>query len=275
MNKIYRLVWSALQKTYVAVAESARGRGKASKTHRTRSSSRHAQKILGVAILSIGFSQGVWAADCSPNPLSTIISVTVACTLPAGATYTIAAGGGIYGDGRGAIVSQAGASLWNDGGVGGSNGQTGYVALPAITNNTTMNFFVNNGYIGDGFVNSGTLVSLLNTGQFPQVSGGYCSPGITNSGSIGTLTNTNTDGSVGLRVTNSGTVTTVNNLGGVAFYNKVPLAYNVIIQSPSQYGNLYWGTYGASTPMAFNIYGNTGTTIGQWYCRINISYWHL
>ena len=141
-------------------------------------------------------------------------------------------------------------ALWNTSGVSGTT----------VVNQGTLNAHF---YASDvGLFNPGSMVALVNTGTIQGWSNGIYNPG-----TLGTLTNTGIIGSQYNRsLYNTGQVTTLNNAQGGAtplrVYGNLPIQYNLIInnQSSGGYGVLLYGGGGTDT-MAFNIYGNTGTTL--------------
>jgi autotransporter-associated beta strand protein len=164
--------------------------------------------------------------------------------------------------------------------VGGQNFFTGTNSIQ-INNNVTLSATNQNAiYVGGGSLsilnygtistnyyviqNQGTISSLINEGRIAS------SSGILNLGTIGTLTNT---GEISPYIINqfdipTPIITTINNLQGGApattalgYSNSstLPTHYNIIINSPANYGEL--SASHATGTMAFNIYGNTGTTL--------------
>ena len=136
----------------------------------------------------------------------------------------------------------------------------------SILSSATSASLINNGTISTGSqwgvtVNGGGILdSLVN---FGTISSG-ARRGVVNNGSITTLTNVGTISGPFAGVTNSGAMTTFNNLQGVGnlagpvtFANNLPTNYNIIINSPTSYGQLS----ASAGSMAFNIYGNAGTTL--------------
>jgi Autotransporter beta-domain len=114
---------------------------------------------------------------------------------------------------------------------------------------------------------SGGNVSVVNFGQITAV----VRYGISNQGTITSLTNvgsiTGGFGSIGNLTTPTPNINVFNNLQGkngqvstpVTHVGYLPLSYNVIIQDPTLYGQLSAPNQVGS--MAFNIYGNAGTTL--------------
>jgi len=123
-----------------------------------------------------------------------------------------------------------------------------YEAVSVVYGSSITNFF------NSGTISNHTAVSLYGPAF------GY---GIS---TIGTLTNI---GNMGLIANDTwqfggGTLTTLNNLQGasstpLSYRGVLPTNYNVIINSPSNYGQLNISS--PSGTMAFNIYGNNGTTL--------------
>jgi len=115
-------------------------------------------------------------------------------------------------------------------------------------------------------LNSGTIQSIENSGIILGA-GSSQSYGIENYGTIGTLTNTGTISggwNPGIYNDVSGAIQILNNSQGSTSYPLIysgllPLKYNIIISSTTQYGQL--SVSNPSGPMAFNLYGNTGTTL--------------
>jgi len=188
--------------------------------------------------------------------------VTVTSTLEVSANCD---GGNVKG-----LTLDTGAAVTIDSGVTVSNdapfGVNGRAVV--ILGTATSTSLVNNGSIYTNnqwglWVQSGGHVDVVNFGQIT----GVVRYGISNQGAIGTLTNvgsiTGGFGSIG----NSGSVSinVFNNLQGAQSSNPVTLAgnlpvnYNIIINSASQYGKL--SAAGSTGSMHFNIYGNAGTTL--------------
>lgn len=234
MNKIYRLIWSAVQNTFVVAAEMAKSRGKSGKTTRAKSGESRMGRNAGVLVLVFGVSGGAWAADCAPNPLSISID---RCQVRGG-TFV--------------IDSTGVAAAVNILGSGGSIENSGQITGPytaAIYGYGNVTSILNRGLISSG----GWAIdsSYFYGGSLP---------------SIGTLTNVGTiNGTSYLRQ-----VTALNNLQGASASNPLlieqqsfrssPIAnYNLIANSLSDYGQVSFTGFAGS--FAFNVYGNTGTTL--------------
>ena len=113
----------------------------------------------------------------------------------------------------------------------------GGVVSGGILNAGTNTVITNTGSI-DAITNSGTLTTLTNSGTLTT---------LTNTGTLTTLTNTGTLNALD----NSGTLTTFNNDGAVSYSGTLPINYNLIINSSSDYGQTTFST--VSGAMAFGI----------------------
>ena len=180
------------------------------------------------------------SSDCdggSARPLTLGTGANV--LVNAGVNVTNDAGSGRNGDPVSVLLGATGISLTNYGNI--ATGQQW-----GVTNNGTIDSLVNYGTISSGSRravvnnNNGSITSFTNVGS---ISGPFA--GITN----------NTGSIIG----------TLNNLQGAAtaapltIAGILPNAYNVIIRSPTDYGQ--FRNLGATGNMAFNIYGNAGTAL--------------
>ncbi|OYY48779.1 MAG: hypothetical protein B7Y48_08725 [Methylophilales bacterium 28-44-11] len=164
------------------------------------------------------------------------------------------------------VTINTGVTVSNDAGFG-VNGRA-VVVLGSATSTS----LVNNGTIYTynqwGLWNqSGGNVNVVNFGQITAT----VRYGISNQGTITSLTNvgsiTGGFGSIGNITTPAPSINVFNNLQGqsgsastpVTLVGYLPLSYNIIIQDPSTYGQLTAPNQPGT--MAFNIYGNTGTTL--------------
>lgn len=188
--------------------------------------------------------------------------VTVTSTLEVSADCDGANVKGLTLDTGAAVTIDSGVTVSNDAPFG-VNGRA-VVVLSTATSSS----LVNNGSIYTNnqwglWVQSGGHVDVVNSGQITAV----VRYGISNQGAIGTLTNvgslTGGFGSVGNG--GSASINVFNNLQGaqtsspVTLVGNLPVNYNIIINSASQYGQL--SAPGTTGNMHFNIYGNAGTTL--------------
>lgn len=96
----------------------------------------------------------------------------------------------------------------------------------------------------------GSIGSIINSG----VIGSGSTFGIANAGTIGTITNTGRISGAIEGIQNGGTIGVINNANGSLFYNgRLPATYNVIINSPSDYGQMRVQT-GSTGVMNFGIH---------------------
>lgn len=180
------------------------------------------------------------------------------------------AGGTILGEFV-AITNTASGNITN---IVNRNGGTISSSYYAIGNDGVIDRIENAGSISgarDGISNTGTINGILNSGVIT----GNAEAGVLNfssSGSAATISAITNTGSItsssGKGIWNDvgGTIGVLNNLQGkgnvdgpLTFTGVLPSNYNIIINSPSVFGRL--SAASVTGPMAFNIYGNTGTTL--------------
>lgn len=133
----------------------------------------------------------------------------------------------------------------------------------ATASGASIGTIANTGFItptsGNGIQNlaGGSIDSIINSG----VIGSGSTYGIANAGTIGTITNTGRISGAVESIQNGGTIGVINNLNGSLFYNgRLPGTYNVIINNPSDYGQLrLYST--TATQMNFGIY--SGSTVAK------------
>lgn len=207
--------------------------------------------------------------NCTPNPTGVGSTVTGGCSLAASTLFTVSTGSTLTATNNVTVVNNLpggnAPSLLNNGTIISVN--TPNNGSMAIYNSGTLASLVNNGVISAPayyvLQNQGTITSLTNTGS---ITGGY---GIVNYGTIGTLTNTGTMSVIrGDEEGMGGGIRTLNNLQGVGnaagalqVQYARPAAYNLVAYSTSSYGQLAASYIWSPGPMAFNVYGNTGTTL--------------
>jgi hypothetical protein len=163
------------------------------------------------------------------------------------------------------VTINTGITVSNDA-PSGSSGR----AVVVLSTSTEANL-INNGTISTGnqwglWTQSGSQVNVINTGAI-TASVRY---GISNQGTINSLTNvgriTGPFSSIGNASTPTG-IGVFNNLQGrnllasnpVTLAGYLPTQYNIIIRDADRYGVL--SAPGSPGTMAFNIYGNSGTTL--------------
>lgn len=158
-------------------------------------------------------------------------------TIDSGVTVSNDAGSGVNGRAVVILGTSTSASLVNNGSIYTYN-QWGLWNVSG-GNVDVVNFGQITGVVRYGISNQATITNLTNVGS---ITGGFGSIGNGGSASINVFNN--------LQGSQSSPVKVAGNL---------PINYNVIINSTSQYGQLSGA--GTTGSMAFNIYGNTGTTL--------------
>lgn len=151
----------------------------------------------------------------------------------------------------GAFINGSNSAILND--VGNSITKIVNAGVIGKYASNTSNYGIYN------YASTSTIDQINNTGT---IYGNL--KGIYNVGSITTITNTGeiTNGAGGVGITNTGSISTLNNLQGksstpLAYTNELPTNYNIIINSLSDYGQLSGSSLSGST--IFNIY--SGSTI--------------
>jgi len=215
---------------------------------------------LIISILLVLFTRPAFALCNGGVTVTTPLEVTASCngdnvkglTLDTGADVTIASGVTVYND---AFSGVKGRSV---------------VILATATSARVVNYGTIDTYYQWGLWNSSPgNVEVINFGQMSS-SVRY---GITNAATINSLTNVgritgdfgNYNGIFGSINNVNASIKVFNNLQGARLSNPIkivgnlPESYNIIINSPTDYGQLY-GTR-SSGSMALNIYGNKGTTL--------------
>jgi autotransporter-associated beta strand protein len=182
------------------------------------------------------------------------------------------------GQGGNAVYSNVIGSLNNFGTIAAGDSGTGISNIGSLTtlNNSGLisagntSVILNISSAGTAIGNSGTTNTINNSGTISAGTGGT---GISNSGTINTITNTGSiiGGLYGIRnsLSSSPGIEALNNAqgagnqyGGLVLSGKLPTNYNVIINSPTSYGQLSGISLNRSTNKTiFNIYGNAGTTL--------------
>lgn len=207
---------------------------------------------LFITLLLVLFTRPAFALCNDGITVTSTLEITASCnggnikglTLDTGADVTIASGVTVSNDapfgvnGRSVVILETSTSarLVNYGSIytynqwGLWNKSPGYLEV--------VNFGQITGTVRYGIANAATINSLTNVGT---ITGGFGN--IVSSGSASIKVFNNLQGSLAA--------------SPVKIVGNLPESYNIIINSPSDYGQLY----GASGNMAFNIYGNTGTTL--------------
>lgn len=215
---------------------------------------------LIISILLVLFTLPAFAQCNDGVTVTTTLEVTASCngnnikglTLDTGADVTIASGVTVYNDafsgikGRSVVIlaTSTSARLVNYGTIDTYYQWGLWNSSPG--NLEVINFGQMSSSVRYGITNAATINSLTNVGRITGDFGNY-------NGIFGSINNVNAS------------IKVFNNLQGARLSNPIkivgnlPESYNIIIKSPTDYGQLY-GTR-SSGSMALNIYGNTGTTL--------------
>ncbi len=215
--------------------------------------------LLSFAALS-ALSWGQAYAQCGGAPVTTTLTVSADCNYEG--TLTLGTGAN--------VTISSGVILWNDAG----NGRSGDPVAIAI--GTTSSSFTNHGGLYTdsqwGLTVNGRLDSLVNTGA---IESGYRRAVVVQPGhSIGTLTNTGLLRGPFADITNAGTIQTFNNLQGAAtndavtYSGALPTTYNIIIDSPTEYGQLA-RVDTVTGSMQFGIYNTSTVAAGTYVSVLN------
>lgn len=215
---------------------------------------------LIISVILVLFTRPAFALCNGGVTVTTTLEITESCdggnvkglTLDTGAVVTIASGvtvsntaaSGVNGRAVVILETSTAARLINYGAIYTYN-QWG-LWNKSESNFEVVNFGQMTSSVRYGLTNAATINSLTNVGSISGDFGNY-------GGIFGSINNVNAS------------IKVFNNLQGARFSNPIkivgnlPENYNIIINSPTDYGQLY-GTR-SSGPMNFNIYGNTGTTL--------------
>jgi len=273
---------------------------------------------IALIVFGIGFANVSIAAACADNTSPTANCTNLVINSNAG---TLVNDFAISSTGSYSVRDITGGtfSLFTNNGTINSGSTSGVSIATAVGN------FVNNGTVGSlsgsgGFniANGGSIATLSNAGSITPTNGNAIQNqfggtigsiinsgvigsgstfGIANAGTIGTITNTGRISGAIEGIQNGGTIGVINNANGSLFYNgKLPGTYNVIINSPVDYGQIRlqsgtgtmnFGIDSSSTiPLNTTTYGsvlngfsaaniNTATTAGAFVGGLVTTSWIL
>ena len=145
----------------------------------------------------------------------------------------------------------------------------------AINNdaNSADNTFTLGGVVSGGILNAGTNTVITNTGSIDAITNSGTLTTLTNSGTLTTLTNTGTlttltnTGTLNA-LDNSGTLTTFNNDGAVSYSGTLPINYNLIINSSSDYGQTTFSTVSGAMAFGIDITNSSGSSLNGYFADI-------
>jgi autotransporter-associated beta strand protein len=139
----------------------------------------------------------------------------------------------------------------------------------AITNNSNLVFNQSGAGTFAGTITGSGSTTIQNTADLLLSGTISNSSATTVTSSLPTLTNTGSMTGTSFGISNSGAIATFNNAQGASsnaliYTARLPINYNVIINSPTNYGKLAGNNITnaiGTSGITFNIYGNAGTTL--------------